>query len=79
MPENFSFGLEERSEETSDAAASEAIPESLSEAEAGSSAECQHKWAKLPEEQQTLDSESKIVWMCQSCGQITNTYAWKKP
>lgn len=73
MPETFSFGLEERTEVEAD------VDVPLEGAGTVDPEDCAHTWAKLPEDQQTLASEDKIVWGCPSCGTRTNTYSWQKP
>lgn len=40
---------------------------------------CEHDWAKLESELQTLEPEGKIIWKCRSCSKITNTYDWQTP
>jgi len=73
MPETFSFGLEERAEETPESV------ETVLETESQSPAECSHKWARLPDEQQTLSDEDKVIWVCSLCNVLTNTYSWSSP
>ena len=40
---------------------------------------CEHKWAKLSGELQTLHSEGKTIWKCRTCEAVTTTYEWQKP
>lgn len=40
---------------------------------------CKHDWSKLENELQTLASEGKTIWKCQTCSEITNTYDWQTP
>ena len=40
---------------------------------------CKHKWSKLPNELQTLESEGKIIWKCGDCSEISTTYDWHTP
>ena len=40
---------------------------------------CKHDWSKLENELQTLESEGKTIWKCQTCSEITNTYDWQTP
>ena len=73
MPEEFSFGLEERDESEEEIELPEGGPDpELAE-------DCEHKWVALPESQQTLTSEDKKIWTCPICGTLTNTYTWQKP
>jgi len=73
MPEEFSFGLEERDESEEEVELPEGGPDpELAE-------DCEHKWVALPESQQTLASEDKKIWACPICGTLTNTYTWQKP
>lgn len=40
---------------------------------------CEHDWLKLADDLQTLESEGKIIWQCNTCAEITNTYNWQTP
>jgi hypothetical protein len=40
---------------------------------------CEHDWARLEPELQTLEAEGKTIWKCRSCSEITNTYDWQTP
>ena len=77
MPERFSFSLEEREGQETEIATGESTSEMPTEA--CSEPICDHRWEELPEDRQTLASESKIIWQCHSCGEKTSTYSWKKP
>ena len=72
MPETFSFGLEEREDKDAENASADSRG-------ADSESSCIHRWKELPKEKQTLASESKTIWKCRTCGDMTNTYSWKKP
>ena len=76
MPESFSFGLEEREDSDENVETGNVSSDSL---EDDSVSSCTHRWEALPEDMQTLASESKTIWKCRSCGEMTNTYSWKKP
>jgi hypothetical protein len=72
IPETFSFDIEKREEPDLEAEMEPEVQTWVPKA-------CEHTWVKLPEEQQTLADEDKLIWCCQSCGKITNTYSWKEP
>ena len=40
---------------------------------------CEHDWLKLANDRQTLASEGKTIWRCETCAEITNTYDWQTP
>jgi hypothetical protein len=40
---------------------------------------CDHGWSKLAKERQTMESEGKTIWQCDSCKEIVITYDWQKP
>ena len=66
MPEEFSFGLEER------AKPAESIHVSVND---GSG--CAHKWFERPAIHQTLRHEGKTVLECHACRLTTVVHDWK--
>lgn len=66
MPEEFSFGLEERS------TASKAIDLDLSD-----SSGCNHQWFKRESPYQTLRHEGKTVLECRMCKRTAVVHDWK--
>lgn len=40
---------------------------------------CEHEWIMLADNLQTLSSEGKTIWRCNTCAEITNTYNWQTP
>jgi hypothetical protein len=77
MPEQFSFGLEEREDQETENTADESS--SGKSRKAVSESSCNHRWEELPKEKQTLANENKVIWVCLACGEKTNTYSWRKP
>lgn len=65
MPEEFSFGLEERSELT-------AIKLELDDY-----SDCEHNWFPRDDSKQTLRHEGKTVLECRGCKRSVAVYDWK--
>jgi len=66
MPENFSFGLEERSPTL------KAIKLELDD-----SSDCDHDWYKRDAISQTLKNEGKTILECGACKRTLAVYDWK--
>lgn len=66
MPENFSFGLEER------APSLQAIKLELED-----DSDCAHEWYKRDRLAQTLQHEGKTILECRSCKRTIAVYDWK--
>jgi hypothetical protein len=64
MPEKFDFGIEENETHADQP-----------QTQTG----CQHRWRHREKEHQTLADEGKTIWICDECGEITNTYSWQQP
>lgn len=67
MPENFSFGLEERP------TTFRAIKIELKEDESN----CRHEWFKREDSEQTLTHEGKTIVECRGCKRTVAVYDWK--
>ena len=78
MSESVEFDIEKSPESsTADESGHEIKPRKFIAGFLGST--CEHDWLKLAEDSQTLASEGKTIWKCQTCAEITNTYNWQTP